>query len=126
MLRASIRCLAGLAWRQFLTARAAGILAAGFLHVDTVLLKRIYVLVFIGHGSGRMHLGGVTAHPAGDRAVQQARNLALTPGGRFEDIRFVVRDRGPGLTASSEPSSRPDTGSPPAQYGRRIACERLV
>jgi len=28
--------------------------------VDTVLLKRIYVLVFIEHGTRRMHLGGVT------------------------------------------------------------------
>ena len=37
-------------WRQFLHAQAAGIVAAGFLHVDTVLLKRWYVLVFIEHG----------------------------------------------------------------------------
>jgi hypothetical protein len=58
--------------------RAAGILAVDFLHVDTVLLKRMYVLVFIEHGSRRMHLGGVTAHPTGDWTVQQARNVALT------------------------------------------------
>src|ERR1700680_4162796 len=48
----------GPAWRQFLHAQAAGILAVGFLHVDTVLCKRLYVLVFIEHGTRRMHLGG--------------------------------------------------------------------
>jgi putative transposase len=90
----------GPTWRQFLHAQAAGILAVDFLHVDTVLLKRIYVLVFIEHGSRRMHLGGVTASPAGDWTVQQARNLALTLGERFEDIRFLTRDRGSNFTAS--------------------------
>jgi hypothetical protein len=41
-------------------AQATGILAVDFLHVDTVLLKRLYVLVFIEHGTRRMHLGDVT------------------------------------------------------------------
>jgi putative transposase len=90
----------GPTWRQFPHAQAAGILAVDFLHVDTVLLKRMYVLVFIEHGSRRMHLGGVTAHPTGDWTVQQARNLALTLGVRFEDIRFLIRDRGSNFTAS--------------------------
>src|ERR1039458_1419419 len=61
-----------------------------FLHADTVLLKRLYVLVFIEHGSRRMHLGGVTANPAGERTVQQARNLALTLGERLADIKCLV------------------------------------
>jgi putative transposase len=56
----------GPTWRQFLAVQAAGILVVDFLHVDTVLLKRMYVLVFIEHGCRRMHLGGVTAHPTGD------------------------------------------------------------
>jgi putative transposase len=90
----------GPTWRQFLTAQAAGILAVDFLHVDTVLLKHMYVLVFIEHSTRRMHLGGVTTHPTGDWTVQQARNLALTLGERFEDIRFLIRDRGSNFTAS--------------------------
>ena len=91
---------AGPAWRQFLTAQAAGILAVDFLHVDTVLLKRLYVLVFIEHGTRRMHLGGVTAHPTGDWTAQQARNLAIRLGERFEDIRFLIRDGGSNFTRS--------------------------
>ncbi|MGO9778369.1 MAG: helix-turn-helix domain-containing protein, partial [Streptosporangiaceae bacterium] len=82
----------GPGWRQFLHAQAAGIVAVDFLHVDTVLLKRLHVLVFIEHGTRRMHIGGVTASPTGEWTVQQARNLALSFserfsfGERFEDM----------------------------------------
>jgi putative transposase len=86
----------GPTWRQFLAAQAAGILAVDVLHVDTVLLKRLYVLVFIEHGTRRKHLGGITAHPTSGWTVQRARNVDR----RFEDIRFLIRDRGPDFTAS--------------------------
>jgi hypothetical protein len=65
-----------------------------------VLLTRLYVLVFIEHGTRRMHLGGVTPHPTSAWTVQQARNLAMNLDARFEDVRFLIRDRGSNFTAS--------------------------
>ncbi|MFD7409756.1 hypothetical protein ACFV7R_45855 [Streptomyces sp. NPDC059866] len=53
----------GPTWRPFRNARAHGILAAGFLHLETISLKRLYALVFIEHGTRRLHLAGATAHP---------------------------------------------------------------
>ena len=90
----------GPTWRQFLHTQATGILAVDFLHVDTVMLKRLYVLVFIEHGTRRMHLGGVTSSPTGEWTVQQARNLALSLDERFGDMRFLIRDRGSNFTRS--------------------------
>ena len=58
------------------------------------------MLVFIEHGTRRMHLGGVTTNPTGEWTVQQAGNLALTLGERLGDIRFLIRDRGSNFTSS--------------------------
>ena len=74
----------GPTWRQFLHAQAAGIVAVDFLHVETVLLKRCTCWCSSSTAARRRHLGGVTANPTGEWTVQQARNLALTLGERFE------------------------------------------
>ena len=46
----------GPTWKQFLTVQARGILAVDFVHVDTVLLRRIYAVIVIEHGTRRAHL----------------------------------------------------------------------
>jgi len=62
-------------WRSFLRQQAAGIIACDFFTVETVFLRRVYVLFFIQLASRRVHLAGVTDHPTGLWVAQQARNL---------------------------------------------------
>jgi len=93
---------AGTTWREFLAAQAHAIIACDFLVVETVLLKRLHVLVFIEHGTRRVHLAGVIAHPTGAWAVQQARNLAMDLGDRLGALRFLIHDRDPLFTLAFE------------------------
>jgi putative transposase len=92
---------AGPAWRQFLAGQARAIIACDFRVAGTVLLKRLYVLVFTGRGARRRHLARVTAHPAGAWAVQQARSLAMDLGDCLGTLRFLMHDRDPFCTTAS-------------------------
>jgi transposase InsO family protein len=83
----------GLSWSEFLRAQAAGTLACDFFHVDTVTLRRLYVLFFIDLERRKVFLAGVTAHPVGAWVTQQARNLAATLEDEGRAVRFLVRDR---------------------------------
>jgi hypothetical protein len=83
----------GPTWKQFLTGQARGIFAADFAHVDTILLRRLYALIIIEHGTRRVHLAGITANPDGPWTTQAACNVLMDLGQRVTTVK--VPDQGP-------------------------------
>ncbi len=90
----------GPTWAEFLRAQASSMLACDFFTVDTVLLRRLYVLFFIEIDTQRVHLSGITASPLGAWVVQQARNLSSALAERTRPVRFLVRNRDAKFTSS--------------------------
>jgi len=84
---------AGPTWGEFLRAQATTMLACDFFTVDTVLLRRLYVLFFIELDTRKVFVAGVTANPTGAWVVQQARNLSYELAQRARPVKFLIRDR---------------------------------
>ena len=98
--------------------------------MDTVLLRRIYALIVIEHGSRRAHLVGVTAHPDGSWTTQAARNFLMDLGQRSASVKFLIRDRAGQFTDSFDAVFTADgiriLASPPQAPRANAVCERMV
>jgi transposase InsO family protein len=98
--------------------------------VDTVLLKRVYALILIEHGTRRVHLLGVSAHPDGQWTTQAARNLVMDLGERANRFKFMIRGRGGQFTGDFD-AVLADAGirvikSPPQAPRANAVCERMI
>jgi putative transposase len=86
------------AGREYAGVRLLHRRACDFFTVETVTLRRYYVLFFIEIASRRVHIAGCTTNPTGAWVSQQARNLSVT--GILERTRFLIHDRDSTFTAA--------------------------
>jgi transposase InsO family protein len=120
----------GPTWRQFLTAQATAVLAVDFVHVDSVVLRRIYALIAVEHRCRRAHMLGVTAHPTGAWTTQAARNLIMDLSDRATTIAFLLRDRDSRFTRAFDAVFTTDgiqiLTTPPGAPRANAICERMM
>jgi putative transposase len=120
----------GPTWKQFLTAQARGILAVDFVHVDTVLLRRIYALIVIEHGTRHVHLAGITTNPDGAWTTQAARNLLMDLEQLTTSVKFLIRDRAGQFAGSFDAVFQAEgiriLASPPQAPRANAICERMI
>ena len=100
------------------------------MHVDTVLLRRVYALIVIEHGTRRAHLAGITAHPDGAWTTQAARNFLMDVGQRVASVKFLIRDRAGQFTGSFDAVFQAEAirilASPPQAPRANAICERMI
>ena len=102
---------------KFLPRRPARILAADFVHVDTVLLRRLYALIVIEHGTRRVHLAGMTANLDGAWTAQAARNFLM---GTVIELTYPPQR----LDEQGHPNVRAEVSQWPCRNGVAVARTR--
>ena len=123
---------AGPTWRTFLRAQTKHIVAVDFVHIDTVLLERLYALVLIEHGTRRAHPLCVTARPTGAWTAQAARNVLmdLDLGERAAPVKYLIRDRDSRFTVAFDAVFEAEgvqiLRSPVRAPRANAICERLI
>jgi transposase InsO family protein len=98
--------------------------------VDTVLLRRVYALMVIEHGSRRVHLAGITSNPGGAWTTQAARNFLMDLGQLTESVKFLIRDRAGQFTSSFDAvftaAGMRILASPPQAPRANAICEPMI
>jgi putative transposase len=126
----------GPSWRDFLRQQAASMIAYDFFTVETISLRRFYVLFFIELESRRVHLAGCTTNPTGGWVTEQARNLSSS--GLLERMRFLIHDhdskfstafdevfRSEGLKVIHTPIRAPQANAYAERFVRSVRSECL-
>jgi putative transposase len=117
-------------WRKFLRQQAAGIVACDFFSVDTISLRRLYVLFFNHHGSRRVFLAGITTNPTRDWVTQVARNVTAQLRDAGIAVKYLLRDRddkfGPGFDAGWESEGASIVRSPVRAPNANAVAERWI
>jgi hypothetical protein len=120
----------GPTWAEFLRAQAKGMMACDFFHIDTVLLRRLYVLVFIHHDTRLVRIAGITSDPVASWVTQQARNLSMELAEQTNPVKFLIRDRDSKFPASFDAvfaSIGVEAITTPVRSPRANAiCERVI
>ena len=100
-----------------------------------MLLRCLYapavpLRVVIEHGTRRVYLAGITAHPDGGWTTQAARNFLMDLGQRAASVKFLIRDRAGQFTGSFDAVFTADgiriLASPPQAPRANAICERMI
>jgi putative transposase len=129
-------------WRSFLRQHRNAIVACDFFTVDTVWLRRLYVLFFVSIGTRRIEYGACTRNPETAWMTQQARNLLMDLDDGIQRPRFLIHDRdkrfsrafdaifcGEGITIIRTPIQAPNANAYAERWvrsARRECLDRLL
>ncbi len=120
----------GISWREFIRGQAQSVIACDFFTVDTITLRRIYVLFFIELSTRRVHLAGMTEHPDGAWTAQQARNFVFSLPERDGRLEFLIRDNDGKFTRAFDTVFSTDAirviRTPVRAPKANATCERFV